>query len=111
MIKIFGAYGLEFRYPYGFTQDWCTPIPALEVDYKASMHSLAGKTPSMLEKNWNPRLPYDTLKKDCADIHQTTRSFNLTLDEPRNDASKCMKYSLKYAKERRDRINKEPDIK
>ncbi|MBW0587862.1 hypothetical protein O181_127577 [Austropuccinia psidii MF-1] len=61
MIRRFCACGLEFKYSDGFTHDWCTLIPALELAYKTSIHSSTGKTPAMLEKGWNPRLTYDTL--------------------------------------------------
>ncbi|MBW0528920.1 hypothetical protein O181_068635 [Austropuccinia psidii MF-1] len=33
MMRIFCAYGLELKYSYGFTHDWCTLIPALELAY------------------------------------------------------------------------------
>ncbi|MBW0520635.1 hypothetical protein O181_060350 [Austropuccinia psidii MF-1] len=33
MIKIFCAYGLEFKYLDGLTHYWCTLIPALELEY------------------------------------------------------------------------------
>ncbi|MBW0575529.1 hypothetical protein O181_115244 [Austropuccinia psidii MF-1] len=29
MVRIFCAYGLKFKYCDGFTNDWCTPLPAL----------------------------------------------------------------------------------
>ena len=64
MIRRFCADGLEVKDSYGFTHDWCTLIPALELTYKTSIHSSTGKTPAMLEKGWNPRLPSDTLKKN-----------------------------------------------
>ncbi|MBW0552067.1 hypothetical protein O181_091782 [Austropuccinia psidii MF-1] len=60
MIRIFCAYGLEFKDSDGFTHDWCTLIPALELAYKTSVHSSTGQTPAMLEKGWNARLPADT---------------------------------------------------
>ncbi|MBW0537811.1 hypothetical protein O181_077526 [Austropuccinia psidii MF-1] len=63
MIRRFCAYGLEFKDSDCFNHDWCTLIPALELEYKTSIHSANGKTPAMLEKGWNPRLPYDNLKK------------------------------------------------
>ncbi|MBW0536381.1 hypothetical protein O181_076096 [Austropuccinia psidii MF-1] len=65
MIRIFCAYGLELKYSDGFTHDWCTLIPALELEYKPSIHSSTGKTPAMLEKGWNPsvRCGYETLIK------------------------------------------------
>ncbi|MBW0561853.1 hypothetical protein O181_101568 [Austropuccinia psidii MF-1] len=64
MIRRFCSYGLEFKDSDGFTHDWCTLIPALELANKTSIHSSTGQTPAMLEKGWNPRLPADTLRKD-----------------------------------------------
>ncbi|MBW0523391.1 hypothetical protein O181_063106 [Austropuccinia psidii MF-1] len=61
MIRRSCAYGLEFKDSDCFTHDWYTLIPALELAYKTSIHSSTAKTPAMLEKGWNPRLPYDTL--------------------------------------------------
>ncbi|MBW0544621.1 hypothetical protein O181_084336 [Austropuccinia psidii MF-1] len=46
MIRRFYAYGLEFKDSDGFTHDWCTLIPALELAYKTSVHSSTGQTPS-----------------------------------------------------------------
>ncbi|MBW0460568.1 hypothetical protein O181_000283 [Austropuccinia psidii MF-1] len=63
MIKRFCAYGLELKDSDGFTHDWCTLLPALELACKASIHPSTGKTPEMLEKRWNPKLPVDNLKK------------------------------------------------
>ncbi|MBW0508625.1 hypothetical protein O181_048340 [Austropuccinia psidii MF-1] len=45
IIRRFCAYGLEFKDSDGFNHDWCTLIPALELPYKTSIHSSAGKTP------------------------------------------------------------------
>ncbi|MBW0524137.1 hypothetical protein O181_063852 [Austropuccinia psidii MF-1] len=69
MIRIFCAYGLELKDSDGFTHEWCTVIPALELAYKKSVHSSTGQTPAMLVKVWNLRLPADTLRKDLIDIH------------------------------------------
>ncbi|MBW0588800.1 hypothetical protein O181_128515 [Austropuccinia psidii MF-1] len=111
MIRSFCAYGLEFKDSDGFTHDWCTLIPALELAYKTSIHSTTGKTPAILEKGWNTRLPYDTLKKDLVDIHPTASSFKIILDKARHHSNRCMKDSFKYAKERWDKSNKPPDLK
>ncbi|MBW0546659.1 hypothetical protein O181_086374 [Austropuccinia psidii MF-1] len=48
MIRRFCAYGLELKDSDGFTHDWCTLIPALELAYRTSVHSSTGQTPSML---------------------------------------------------------------
>ncbi|MBW0531598.1 hypothetical protein O181_071313 [Austropuccinia psidii MF-1] len=98
MIRIFCAYGLELKDFYGFTHDLCTLIPALELAYKTSIHSSTGKTPEMLEKDWNPRLPYDTLKKDLVDMHPTARSLEIILNKERHHPTSCMQDSFKYAK-------------
>ncbi|MBW0570672.1 hypothetical protein O181_110387 [Austropuccinia psidii MF-1] len=43
MIRISCAYGLEFKDSDCFTHDWCTLIPALELEYKTSIHLLLAK--------------------------------------------------------------------
>ncbi|MBW0572654.1 hypothetical protein O181_112369 [Austropuccinia psidii MF-1] len=111
MIRRFCAYRLEFKDSDGFTHYWCQLITALELAYKTSIHSSTGKTQAMLEKDWNPRLPYDTLKKDLVDIHPTTSSFKIILDKTRHHANRCMPDSFKYAKERWDKIHKPPYFK
>ncbi|MBW0520010.1 hypothetical protein O181_059725 [Austropuccinia psidii MF-1] len=88
MIRRLYAYGLEFKDSDGFTHDWCTLIPALELEYKTSIHSSTGRTPEMLKKGWNPRLPCDTLKKDLVDIHPTANSFRLILDKAINHSNR-----------------------
>ncbi|MBW0539051.1 hypothetical protein O181_078766 [Austropuccinia psidii MF-1] len=96
MIRRFCAYGLEFKDSDGFTHDWCTLIPALELEYKTSIHYSTGKTPAMLEKGWNQGLPYDTLIKELVDIHPTASSFKLMLDKARHHENRYMQYYFKY---------------
>ncbi|MBW0562932.1 hypothetical protein O181_102647 [Austropuccinia psidii MF-1] len=90
MIRRFCAYGLALKDSDGFTHAWCTLIPPIEMEYKTSIHSSAGKTPETLEKGWNPRLPYDTLKKDLVDIHTTASSFKLMLEKARHHPNRFM---------------------
>ncbi|MBW0564461.1 hypothetical protein O181_104176 [Austropuccinia psidii MF-1] len=111
IIRRFCAYELDFQDSDGFTHDWCTLIPALELEYKTSINYSNGKTPAMVEKGWKPRLPYDTLKKDLVDIHPTESSFEIILDKARHLANRCMQDSFKYAKERWEKIHKPPDFK
>ncbi|MBW0550221.1 hypothetical protein O181_089936 [Austropuccinia psidii MF-1] len=65
----------------------------------------------MLEKGWNPRLPYDTLKKDLVDIHPTASSFKLMLGKVIHHENIFMQDYFKYAKERWDKSHKPPDLK
>ncbi|MBW0515938.1 hypothetical protein O181_055653 [Austropuccinia psidii MF-1] len=81
MVRRFCAYGFEFKYSDGFTHYWCTLIPALELEYKASVHCSSGQTPAMLEKGCNPRLPEDTLRKYLIDINPTSSRLRIMLDK------------------------------
>ncbi|MBW0562980.1 hypothetical protein O181_102695 [Austropuccinia psidii MF-1] len=111
IIRTFCAYGLEFKYFDGFTHDWCTLIPTLELAYKTSIHALTGKTPAMLEKGCNPELPVDTLKKDLVDIHPNASSFKLLLYKVRHYANKSMNDAFEYAKQNWDKSHKAPEFK
>ncbi|MBW0576958.1 hypothetical protein O181_116673 [Austropuccinia psidii MF-1] len=107
----FCAYVLEFKDSDSFTHDWCTLIPALELAYRTSIHSSTGKTTATLEKGWNPRLPYNTLKKDLVHIDPTASCFKLMIDNATHYANRCMQDSFKYEKERWDKSHKPPDLK
>ncbi|MBW0591041.1 hypothetical protein O181_130756, partial [Austropuccinia psidii MF-1] len=111
MIRRFCAYGLELKDSDGFTHDWCTLIPALELAYKTSVHSSTGQTPAMLEKGWNPRLPADTLRKDLIDIHPTASSFKIMLDKVKHHAKQSMNDAFDYAKQKWDKSYNVPDFK
>ncbi|MBW0566367.1 hypothetical protein O181_106082 [Austropuccinia psidii MF-1] len=50
MVRIFCAYGLEFKDCDGFTHDGCNLLPALELAYKTSIHTSTNQAPSILEK-------------------------------------------------------------
>ncbi|MBW0461858.1 hypothetical protein O181_001573 [Austropuccinia psidii MF-1] len=91
IISRFCAYGLEFNYSDGFTYDWCTLIPALELKYRTPVYSSSGQTPAMLEKGWNTRIPADTLRKDLIEIHYTASSFKIMLDKVKHHAKKIMR--------------------
>ncbi|MBW0539463.1 hypothetical protein O181_079178 [Austropuccinia psidii MF-1] len=64
----------------------------------------------MLEKSWNPRLPYNTLIKDLVDIHPKESSMKIIIDKARHHANRCMQDSFKYAKERWDNSQKPPEF-
>ncbi|MBW0552993.1 hypothetical protein O181_092708 [Austropuccinia psidii MF-1] len=89
------AYGLEFKDSDGFTHDWCTLIPALELAYKKSVQSSTGQTPAMLEKGWNQRLPADTLRKDLIEIHPTASRLKIILDKVKHHAKQKWEKSRK----------------
>ncbi|MBW0518666.1 hypothetical protein O181_058381 [Austropuccinia psidii MF-1] len=111
MIRRFCAYGLEFKYSDGFTNDWCTLIPALELAYKTSVHSSTGQTPAMLEKGWNPILPEEKLRKYLIEIHTAASSFKIMLYKAKQHAKQSMNDVFDYAKQKWDKSHKVPDFK
>ncbi|MBW0541131.1 hypothetical protein O181_080846 [Austropuccinia psidii MF-1] len=111
MVRRICAYGLEFKDCDGFTHDWCTLLPALELAYKTSIHSSTNQTPAILEKGWNPKLPLDSLRKDLVEIHPTASSFKGILDRARKHAVICMEDSFAYAKDKWDKSHATPDFK
>ncbi|MBW0577271.1 hypothetical protein O181_116986 [Austropuccinia psidii MF-1] len=80
MVRRLCAYGLEFKDCYVFTHDWFTLLPALELEYKTSIHAITNQTPAILEKGWNPKLPQDSLRKDLVEINPTAASFKGMLE-------------------------------
>ncbi|MBW0507554.1 hypothetical protein O181_047269 [Austropuccinia psidii MF-1] len=111
MIRRFCAYGLELKDSDGFTHDWFTLIPALELAYKTSVHSSTGQTPTMLEKGWSPRIPADTLRKDLININLTASIFKIMLDKVKHHEKQSMNDAFDYAKQKWDMSHKVPDFK
>ncbi|MBW0504573.1 hypothetical protein O181_044288 [Austropuccinia psidii MF-1] len=111
MNRRFCAYGLKLKESDGFNHDWCTLIPALELEYTTSFHSYTGQTPAMLEKGWNPRLPEDTLRKDLIDIHPTVSSFKIRLYKVKHNAKQSINESFDYEKQKWDKSHKVTDLK
>ncbi|MBW0558788.1 hypothetical protein O181_098503 [Austropuccinia psidii MF-1] len=65
----------------------------------------------MLEKEWNPKLPVDTLKKDLVDIHPTASRFKLLIDKVRHNAKQSMNDAFEYAKQKWDKSHKSQEFK
>ncbi|MBW0536491.1 hypothetical protein O181_076206 [Austropuccinia psidii MF-1] len=43
LIRRFCAYGMEYKYHEGYTHDWVTHLPEVQLAYKISQHSMIGK--------------------------------------------------------------------
>ncbi|MBW0575398.1 hypothetical protein O181_115113 [Austropuccinia psidii MF-1] len=110
MVRTFCEYGLEFKDCDVFTHDWFTLLSALELAYNTSVHASTNKTPAILEKGWNPKLPQDFLRKDLDEIHPKAASFKGMLEKTRNHAIKCMEDSFAYAKDKWDKSHATPDF-
>ncbi|MBW0544494.1 hypothetical protein O181_084209 [Austropuccinia psidii MF-1] len=111
MVRRICAYGLEFNDCDGFTHDWCTLLPAMELAYKTSIHGSTNQTPAILEKGWNPKLPQESLRKELVEIHPKASSFKGMLEKATNHALRCMEDSFAYAKDKWDKSHSTPDFK
>ncbi|MBW0511842.1 hypothetical protein O181_051557 [Austropuccinia psidii MF-1] len=111
MLRRFCSYGIEFKDCNAFTQDWCTLLPELELEYKTSIHASTNQTPSILEKGWNPQLPQDYLQKDLIEINPTASTFKGMLEKTTKHAVRCMEDSFAYSKDKWDKSHATPDFK
>ncbi|MBW0565567.1 hypothetical protein O181_105282 [Austropuccinia psidii MF-1] len=111
MVRGFCVYGLEFKDCDGFTHDWCTLLPELELAYKTSINASANKTPAVPGKGWNPRLPQDSLRKDLVELHPSSASFKGMLDKARMHAVRFMEDSFSYAKDKWNKSHATPESK
>ncbi|MBW0518029.1 hypothetical protein O181_057744 [Austropuccinia psidii MF-1] len=59
IVRRFCAYGMEYKDHEGYTHDWVTLLPAVQLAYNDSKNSTTGKSSSLVEKWWNPPLPVD----------------------------------------------------
>ncbi|MBW0480406.1 hypothetical protein O181_020121 [Austropuccinia psidii MF-1] len=76
ILKKFCAYGMEYKDHEGYTHDWGTFLPAVQLAYNTCQNSTTGNTPSLVEKGWNPLLPLDQLKHNLLTIHPTDKYFH-----------------------------------
>ncbi|MBW0464673.1 hypothetical protein O181_004388 [Austropuccinia psidii MF-1] len=67
ILRRFCAYGMEYKDHEGYTYDWVTLLPEVQLAYNTSHHSTTGKSPSLVEKGWNSSLPVDHLKEKFSD--------------------------------------------
>ncbi|MBW0503376.1 hypothetical protein O181_043091 [Austropuccinia psidii MF-1] len=54
ILRRFCAYGMEDEDHEGYTHDWVTLLPEVQLAYKTSQHSTTGKSPSLVEKGGTP---------------------------------------------------------
>ncbi|MBW0589588.1 hypothetical protein O181_129303 [Austropuccinia psidii MF-1] len=100
ILRRFCAYGMEYNDHEGYTHDWVTLLPAVQLPYNTSQHSTTGKSPSLVEKGWNPLLPVDCLKKNLLTIHPTANDFHYMWKKACGTAAKCIAEAKEYNKQR-----------
>jgi len=111
MLRRFCSFGLEFKNKDGYTHDWVSLLPALEIAYNSSKHSTTKEAPYSLERGWIPRMPKDTINDKLPSIHPTAVDFKKMLDITHQHVAKCIQEAVEYKKTRWDKSHKEPEFK
>ncbi|MBW0484122.1 hypothetical protein O181_023837 [Austropuccinia psidii MF-1] len=111
IIRRFCAYGMEYKDHEEYTHDWVTLLPEVQLAYSTSHHSTTGKSPSLVERGWNPLFPVDNLKKNLLTIHPTAKDFHEMWKRACDTDAKCIAESKEYNKQRYDKKHMEPDFK
>ncbi|MBW0487350.1 hypothetical protein O181_027065 [Austropuccinia psidii MF-1] len=84
------ACGMQYKDHEGYTHDWVTLIPAVQLAYNTSQNSTTGKLPSLVEKGEKLVLPVDHLKKNLLAIHPITKDFHDMCKKACDTASKSI---------------------
>ncbi|MBW0510305.1 hypothetical protein O181_050020 [Austropuccinia psidii MF-1] len=111
ILRRFCAYGMEYKDHEGYTHDWVTLLPAVQLVYNTSKHSTTGKYPSLVEKGWNPLFPVDHLTKNLLTIHPTAKDFHDMWKRACGTAARCIAEAKEYSKQRWDRSHMKPEFK
>ncbi|MBW0569272.1 hypothetical protein O181_108987 [Austropuccinia psidii MF-1] len=75
ILRRFCAYGMEYKDHEGYTHYRVTLLRAFQLACNKSQHSTTGRTPSLVEKGWNPLLLVDHLKNNLLTIQPTAKDF------------------------------------
>ncbi|MBW0566440.1 hypothetical protein O181_106155 [Austropuccinia psidii MF-1] len=105
------SYGMEYKDHEGYTHNWVTLLPEVQLAYNTSQHSTTGKFPSLVEKGWNPLFPVNHLKKNLLNIHLTAKDFHDMWKRACDTAAKYIAEAKEYNKQKYDKTHMEPDFK
>ncbi|MBW0531913.1 hypothetical protein O181_071628 [Austropuccinia psidii MF-1] len=111
ILRRFCAYGIKYKDHEGYTHDWVTLVPAVQLAYNTSKHTTTGKTPALVEKGWNPLLPVDHLKKNLQTIHLTAKEFHDMWKRTCDTAARFIAEAKEYIKQRWDKTHMEAELK
>ncbi|MBW0527900.1 hypothetical protein O181_067615 [Austropuccinia psidii MF-1] len=111
IIRRFCAYGMEYKDHEGYTHDWVTLSPAVQLAYNTSQYYTTGKSPSLVEKGWNPLFPVDHLKKNLLNIHPIAKDLHDMWRRACDTPARCESDAKEYNKQRWDKFHMEPDFR
>ncbi|MBW0503659.1 hypothetical protein O181_043374 [Austropuccinia psidii MF-1] len=97
------AYGMEYKDHEGYTHGWVPLLPEVQLAYNTCQNSTTGKSPSLVEKEWNPVLTVYHLKKNLLTIHETAKDFHYMWKMACETAARCIAEEEEYNKQRWDK--------
>ncbi|MBW0583147.1 hypothetical protein O181_122862 [Austropuccinia psidii MF-1] len=95
ILRRFPPYGMEYKDHEGYTHDWVTLLPEVQLAYNTSQHSTTGKK----------------LALNLLTIHPTAKDFHEVWKRACDTAPKCISEAKEYNKRRWDRSHIEPYFK
>ncbi|MBW0567141.1 hypothetical protein O181_106856 [Austropuccinia psidii MF-1] len=111
IIRRFHSYAMEYKDHERYTHYWVTLLQAVQLAYNSSQYSTTAKSPSLVEKGWNPLLPVDQLKKNLLTIHPTAKDFHDMWKRVCDRTTKFIAEDKEYNKQMYDQTHLEPDLK
>ncbi|MBW0549506.1 hypothetical protein O181_089221 [Austropuccinia psidii MF-1] len=102
---------MKYKAHEGYTHYWVTLLQAIQLAYNTSLNSTTGKSPSLVEKRWNPLLDADHLKKNLVSIHPNSKDFHDIWKKACDTAARCIAEAKEYNKQRYDKTHKGSDFK
>ncbi|MBW0464211.1 hypothetical protein O181_003926 [Austropuccinia psidii MF-1] len=90
---------MEYKDHKDYTDDWVTLLTDVQLVYTTIQQSTTGKTPSLVEKGWNPLFPVDHLKRNLLTIHPESKDFH-------DMWKKACEKSAKYIDEEKNTTNR-----
>ncbi|MBW0514071.1 hypothetical protein O181_053786 [Austropuccinia psidii MF-1] len=105
------AVGMEYKDHQGYTHYWVTLLPEVQLAYNTIQQPTTGKSPSLVEKSWNPLLAVDYLKKNLLTINPTAKDFHEMWKRACDTDAKCISEAKENKKKRYYKTNVEPDFK
>lgn len=114
LIRRYCAFGLVFNDPEGYRHDWVSLLPALEIAYNSSKHSVTNRTPFELEKGWTPLLPATLMQGDGLDqlpADPNALPFATMMIQAKDYAMECIDSAFEATKKRYDSHHTDTTVK
>ncbi|MBW0582027.1 hypothetical protein O181_121742 [Austropuccinia psidii MF-1] len=105
------AHGMEYKYHEGYAHDLVTLIPTIQLAYETTQQSTTGKTPSIIQKGWNPLFTVDHLKKNILAIHPTAKGFCEMWKKACETGARCIAETEEYNNRRYGKTHKEAEFR